>query len=152
MKLNRRNALILLGAAPLGGALATPALAAKPKIFTADGFAIHGADPTEFFNSGKAVTGSPGLVHYWKRTKFLFVSMENMQQFAKDPPRYVPQYGGYCAFAVARGELKETVPEAWTIYKGKLYLNQTLAIRTQWKADMPGNIAKANKFWPGLVS
>lgn len=36
--------------------------------------------------------------------------------FEANPEAYAPQYGGYCAYAVSKGDTATTDPEAWTIY------------------------------------
>ena len=57
---------------------------------------------------------------------------------------------------MSRGYYATTVPEAWHIHEGKLYLNFSLAVRERWRKDIPGNIAKADKNWarlqPGAMS
>ena len=42
--------------------------------------------------------------------------------FKADPVRYAPQFEGFCAVALARGEVREASPEYWLIIDGKLYL------------------------------
>ena len=49
------------------------------------------------------------------------------------------------------GYLATTIPEAWTIYEGKLYLNASLRARELWLRDIPGNIAKGQANWPGIL-
>ncbi|MEO1370237.1 MAG: YHS domain-containing (seleno)protein, partial [Acidobacteriota bacterium] len=64
---------------------------------------------------------------------------------------YAPQYGGYCAWAVAQGSTAGIDPESWKIVDGKLYLNYSPKIQKRWEADIPGHIEAADKSWPGLV-
>ena len=59
--------------------------------------------------------------------------------FKKDPTKYEPQYGGWCAYAMgAKGEKVEINPETFKIVDGKLYLfynrffSNTL---TDWNKD-----------------
>lgn len=47
--------------------------------------------------------------------------------------------------------IEGTDPEAWTIFKGKLYLNYSKSVRNQWSQDIPGNIAKGEKNWPKVL-
>ena len=51
---------------------------------------------------------------------------------------------------MSRGYAVDTDPKAFTIVDGKLYLNHTLAVRSTWKKNIPGNIAKADRNWPGV--
>ena len=71
--------------------------------------------------------------------------------FIANPEKYAPQFGGYCAYAVSKGATATTVPEAWTIVDGKLYLNYSTDVQKLWRQDIPGNIAAANKNWPDVL-
>ena len=73
------------------------------------------------------------------------------QLFVENPDTYAPQYGGYCAKALSEGNMASTVPEAWDVVDGKLYLNYSLDVQRQWKGDVPGNIAKADAKWPEIL-
>ena len=64
------------------------------------------------------------------------------------PEKYAPRYGGYCAYAVARGGKAPTDPKAWTVVDGRLYLNYSLEVRRLWEKDIPGSIAAADRNWP----
>jgi hypothetical protein len=70
----------------------------------------------------------------------------------KDPERYAPQYGGYCAYGVAVNGLFDVEPDAWTIFEGKLYLNKDKKIMGLWSKDIPGHIKKADMNWPGVLN
>ncbi|WP_282955834.1 YHS domain-containing (seleno)protein, partial [Vibrio harveyi] len=79
-------------------------------------------------------------------------SAENRDAFAKNPEKFAPQYGGYCAWAVSKGYTAKIDPNAWSIENGKLYLNYSKSVQATWEEDIPGNIASANKHWPTLLS
>jgi len=147
--LTRRKALGLIAATPL---FARPAFAASPEVFAVDGVAIRGADPVAFFTQGAPVIGSSDHALSWKGAAWHFASAENMAQFEADPAAFAPQYGGYCAFAASKGGIATTVPEAWTVYEDKLYLNYSTNVRSIWLQDVPGNIAKADANWPGILA
>lgn len=147
--LTRRTLLTAaVAAAPAAAFLTRPAMAAEPEVFSEGGIAIRGADPVAFFTEGAPVTGSPDHALMWNGTTWHFASAENMELFIADPSAYAPQYGGYCAFAMASGYIASTVPEAWTVHEGKLYLNYSTSIRGRWERDIPGNIEKADANWP----
>lgn len=76
-----------------------------------------------------------------------FSSQENLNMFRDDPDRYAPEYGGYCAYAMSRGFVVSTDPDAWTIEGEKLYLNYSLGVRKTWLKDVPGYIARADENW-----
>ena len=131
--------------------VAFPALAKEPVFATGEG-AIRGYDPVAYFSEGKRVKGSPEFSHEWNGAQWLFSSADNREVFRQEPERYAPQYGGYCAYAVANGYTATTEPEAWTIVDDRLYLNYSLGVRKKWAKDIPGNIKKANNNWPGVLN
>ena len=128
--------------------------AAKPQIYSnsSTGIAINGYDPVAYFKQSKPVEGHAKFSTKWHGATWHFSSEENKTQFVNAPQKYAPQYGGYCAFAVSYGSTATTVPEAWSIVKGKLYLNNSIGVRSRWKTDIPGYIRKANKNWPGVLN
>ena len=72
---------------------------------------------------------------------------ENLDQFKKNPERFAPQYNGYCAFALSRGDLADISPDAWEIVDGKLYLSFSLDIKNAWEHDKVNYIKKADRRW-----
>jgi hypothetical protein len=80
-----------------------------------------------------------------------FASAAHRDAFVADPERYAPQYGGYCAWAVAHGKTAGVDPQAWKIVGGKLYLNYSKDIQRQWEEDVPGYVEKADANWPKLL-
>ena len=113
--------------------------------------AIDGTDPVAYFTEGKAVKGSSGFTHRWKGAAWRFKNAANRDAFAASPEKYSPQFGGYCAWAVSQGYTAGIDPEAWKIVRGKLYLNYSKGVQEQWVEDIPGNIAKAESNWPGVL-
>ncbi len=127
---------------------ATPALAQKPEVFADAGAAIRGYDPVAYFTEGKPVRGEAQHAHQWNGATWRFASRQNRDAFAAAPEKYAPQYGGYCAYGVANGYTVSTVPEAWTVRDGKLYLNYSTGVRRKWLEDPDGYIRKADTNWP----
>lgn len=129
------------------------ALAAKSEIYinSATGIAIGGIDPVAYFTQGRHVEGRAEFEVMWKGAPWYFASAENRELFLSAPEDYVPQYGGYCAFAMAQGAFATTVPEAWSIRKGKLYLNYSLGVRGLWLEQPDQLIELANENWPGVL-
>jgi YHS domain-containing protein len=114
------------------------------------GVAIKGYDPVAYFTMSKPVKGDKDHVVNWMGATWRFASAGNRDLFEKDPEKYAPRYGGYCAYGVANNYLVKIDPKAWTVYEGRLYLNYSLDVREQWKGDIPGNIMKADDNWPRL--
>ena len=113
--------------------------------------AIEGTDTVAYFTEGKTVKGSSGFTHQWKGATWRFKNAANRDAFAASPEKYSPQFGGYCAWAVSQGYTAGIDPEAWKVVQGKLYLNYSKGVQSQWVEDIPGNIAKAESNWPGVL-
>lgn len=112
--------------------------------------AIEGYDPVAYFTEGKPVEGRGAHEFEWKGANWRFASAANRERFAESPEMYAPQYGGYCAWAVSQGYTARIDPAAWRVVDGKLYLNYSKGVQRQWSEDIPGNIAKGNRNWPGI--
>ena len=126
------------------------AVSQKSSIFEKDGKALGGYDVVAYFNLGEPKKGIDSLSTNWNNTTWLFSSASNLELFKQSPEKYVPQYGGYCAYGTAEGHKAPTQPDAWAIIEGKLYLNYNKKVKAIWDKDQPGYIEKANKNWPDL--
>ena len=148
--MNKRRLLVTAMAL---AAITASARAGEPEIFTGllPGIAVGGYDPVAYFKDGAPREGSAAFMTEWQGVMWRFSSAENLAAFKQNPQSFAPQYGGYCAFAVAKGATAKGEPLAWTIAGGKLYLNYSKAVRSTWRQDIPGNIAKADGNWPGVL-
>jgi hypothetical protein len=114
-------------------------------------YAIDGYDPVAYFEEGKAVHGKVELAYDHRGARWLFSNEARRQKFIKTPAAFAPQYDGYCAYGVSRGNLVTVDPRAWTVRDGKLYLNYSLEIRKQWLSDVQARIQKADAIFPTLA-
>jgi YHS domain-containing protein len=140
--------LVLLAAILLSPA----AIAQKAQVFSDRDGAIRGHDPVAYFDRKGPVKGTKQFSHAWRGATWHFASAENRDRFATAPEKYAPQFGGYCAYAVANGYTADIDPNAWSIVDGKLYLNYSLRIRERWNKDIPGYIRKGDANWPGVLT
>lgn len=113
-----------------------------------EGVAIHGYDPVAYFAEQKPMKGLSEYHAAYQGSTFYFVSAANRDRFAADPAKFSPQYGGFCAFGMAKGYKAAIDPAAFTVVGDKLYLNYSDTVRSQWTSDIPGYIRKANANWP----
>ena len=130
------------------GLLAGPAWADKAINKSSAGVAIKGYDVLAYFVDAKPVRGSAQFSHPWNGATWQFASAANRDRFAKDPEAYAPQYGGYCAYGMAKDSVVDIDPEAWRIVEGKLYLNYSQGVQRQFLADVPGLVMAADRNWP----
>ena len=79
--------------------------------------------------------------------KHLFSSKENKELFEKDPEKYLPAYGGYCAFGVSLGVLFPVEIDRWEIIDGRLILQFSEEFKKKYEEDTNGNIKKADDNW-----
>lgn len=56
------------------------------------------------------------------------------------------------AIATSSGMSDMIDPIAWSIVDDKLYLNLSLNVRRKWSKDFPGDFARADANWPGVLN
>jgi YHS domain-containing protein len=118
------------------------------------GFVAEGYDVVGYFNN-KAEKGDIKFITTYDRVKFKFSTKENLETFKKAPKKYIPAYGGFCAYALgAKGKKVSIDPETFEIRDGKLYLfynswgTNTLKL---WKKENPEKLKeKADKHWKNI--
>lgn len=117
------------------------------------GQAIKGYDTVSYFQQESPLKGVEEFSFEYKGATWLFANEENLNLFKQNPEKYIPQYGGWCAYGVAHAnDFVETDPKkAHTIVDGKLYLNYSKSIKEKWQEDTEENIKIANKNWPILL-
>lgn len=149
--LSRRIVLTFLAAAPATAFLASRVRADTPPIYSEGGIALGGTDPVAYFTEGRPVSGSAEHEVVWGGATWRFATAEHRAAFEANPDAYAPQYGGWCAWAVAEGYTASTVQNAWRIVDGKLYLNFSRGVQRRWERDIPGNILRADANWPAVL-
>jgi YHS domain-containing protein len=109
--------------------------------------AIKGYDTVAYFTEGKAVKGSSDFKHKWNGAEWKFLSKKNLDLFKARPEKYAPQYGGYCAYAMADGKKVAIDPKSFDVRNGRLYLNYSKGVQKKWKADITKYIKEADTKW-----
>src|SRR5258708_816740 len=116
------------------------------------GVALKGYDAVAFFKQGKPVKGNSGIESTYQGATYLFASTADKTDFDKDPAKYVPQYGGFCAYGVANGmPTGISDPDAFVVYNGKLYVCGNQASLKSFKSNIDSNIDKADTNWRQLT-
>jgi YHS domain-containing protein len=118
---------------------------------TMGGIALHGFDPVAYFTQNKAVLGKPQLTATHHGVTYEFASKEDQTAFQANPEKYVPQFGGFCAFATSVGVKADADPHEFVVSGGKLYVNNSEQAQTLFQKDVPGNIQKADHNWPDVA-
>lgn len=120
-----------------------------------EGIALSGYDPVSYFVSNEPKLGDKKLSAKHQGVIYHFSSQKNKDTFLKSPASYLPQYGGWCAFAMGDyGEKVEVNPKTFKIVDGKLYLfynsllNNTLK---NWNKNEKKLKAQADKNWKTIT-
>jgi len=119
-----------------------------------DNVAVKGYDPVAYFKINEAVKGSDKLAVYHQGVTYYFSSVENKEEFKRNPSKYEPEYGGWCAYAMgAKGEKVSIDPGTFKIVNGKLYLfynrNFTNTLKS-WNKDETNLRSKADVNWKNI--
>ena len=112
-----------------------------------NGVILKGYDPVAYFTRHQAVKGNPAIQTRFGGAIFYFVSEADKVAFSKNPSRYVPQYGGFCAYHLSRGKMMDSDPANFFIYKGKLYVCADADSVKEFRSNIDENIRKADDYW-----
>ena len=118
-----------------------------------DKLAVDGYDVVAYFEN-MAVQGSKDLTTSHNGIQYRFSSRKNLEAFSAQPEKYLPKYGGWCAYAMAQtGDKVEINPKTFKIINGELYLfynklfNNTL---DSWNKNERELLPKADSNWARL--
>ena len=119
--------------------------------------ALEGYSPVSYLDLGIAQRGVKEFKSEYEKIVYYFTSEEQKATFDKNPERYLPQYGGYCAFGVYAGAKFRPDPNKFIVEDGKYFLylyNIELDAQQLWLAESNHNglMKKANANWSKLKS
>ena len=113
---------------------------------TKKGFVAEGYDVVSYFTETEPLKGKKKYQVTYDGAKFKFSSEKNAVLFEENPTKYVPQYGGYCAYAIAAKKTKMSVDaEKYEIRDGKLYLFYSSWFSSALTAWKEGDTKKLQK-------
>ena len=135
--------------------LATPLHAGVPGSTSAinldaGGLALRGYDPVAYFETGRPTHGMATISESYAGARYWFATEAHRQAFVKDPVKYLPQFGGFCAVGTSFGEKVDVDPETGKVVNGKLYLNNNQKAQEIFDTDTAGTISRAEKNWPAV--
>jgi YHS domain-containing protein len=108
---------------------------------------LKGYDPVAYFTQNKAIKGNAKYQSTYQGATYYFSSAADLAIFKRNPSKYVPQYGGFCAYHESKGEMKDSDPAAFLIYKGKLYVCSAADSAKDFRSNIDENIRKADDYW-----
>jgi YHS domain-containing protein len=116
--------------------------------------ALQGYSPVSYLDLGLAQKGLKEFKSEYQKVIYYFTSAEQKAKFDKNPEKYLPQYGGYCAFGVYAGAKFRVDPNKFIVEDGKYYLflyNIELDAQQLWLNEKHGDLVKkANENWKNL--
>lgn len=115
-----------------------------------NGLAIEGYDPVAYFTLGEATPGKTGITSTYIGVTFQFALESHKILFDRNPEQYLPAYGGWCAWAAAKGNLADIDPEAFVVHDERLFLNFNNRLNRRFSNDLENLIRMADDNWPGL--
>ncbi|WP_343560631.1 YHS domain-containing (seleno)protein [Kiloniella sp. b19] len=127
-------------------ALGTVAAKATETLITG----ASGYDLVAYFTEDRAVEGSTAHTAIHEGVTYLFSKAEHKDAFEADPAKYLPAYGGYCAFGAAVGKKFPIDPHAFKVVDGKLYLNNNKKVQDRWLTDIAGYIKLGDDNWENI--
>jgi YHS domain-containing protein len=120
----------------------------SPLNVDASGLALRGYDPVAYFETGKPTHGMATISATYGGARYFFATPAHRAAFLKEPHKYLPQFGGFCAVGTSFGEKVDVDPETGKIVKGKLYLNNGPKAQSIFDSDPVQTISKAEQNWP----
>lgn len=127
----------------------------KSEIYNVEGVALDGYDPVAYFVQGEAKKGYKAESVKYEEVSYYFSSTKNRLLFQENPQKYLPNYGGWCAYAVAEASTKmEPDPTQWQIENDELILftsswmtKLTGSLKDEWNEDPRGYEFRADSNW-----
>ena len=139
----------------VGTLTVTPAFAIDEVLVTADtatpNLAVQGYDVISY-RTGTPTEGSRAFTADFEGATYRFASQANLDTFNTNPARYVPAYGGFCAYGVSKGKKFDVDPTAFKVVDDVLYLNYNKSIQKKWAKKQDKYIGKADGNWSNIRS
>ena len=112
--------------------------------------ALRGYDVTTYGAATKPLAGKAEFSVVEGGATYYFANEANATAFKANPARYLPSYGGFCAYGVSVGKKFDGDPNIFIIVDNRLHLNLNDEIHQAVLADTIGAIAKADQIWSSI--
>lgn len=114
-----------------------------------EGIALQGFDVVAY-HSGEAKPGVSAITAEHEGVMWFFATEENRELFLNNPDQYLPEFGGFCAYAIGRGYPVTADPAVFVVDSGKLYLFFDGTVKSVWQQSQRDMLPKAALNWPKL--
>jgi YHS domain-containing protein len=117
--------------------------------------AIQGYSPVSYFEKGRAEEGRKEFAVEHEGVLYYLTSAEQMEKFKTHPEKYVPAYGGWCAYGMAIEKKFPIDPSCFKVVDSRLFLflkNKEVDALELWnKEDETEFTRKADQYWDSLM-
>ena len=120
-------------------------------VATGTPLALRGYDPVSYFTAQDPLSGNAKFAVVHNGATYYFANAANRDAFLVEPERYLPSFGGFCAFGVSVGKKFDGDPAIFKIENGRLHLNLNEEIHQMFVADVTAAVTKADQTWPGIA-
>jgi YHS domain-containing protein len=112
-----------------------------------DRLMLKGHDVVAYWTLGRHALGSAQFKSVYEGVTFRFMSAEHKALFDKEPKKYLPEYGGYCANGIVYGIPWGGDADAWRMDNGRLFIFGGAGSKAGFELDLKANTALADKYW-----
>ena len=112
--------------------------------------AIGGYDLVSYHQNSGPIAGNGHNLANYEGNIYAFANANNKSKFQANPAKYLPAFGGFCAYGASLGKKFYGDPTVYTVVDGTLYLNLDKKVQSIWNKDRSGNITEANKLWASI--
>lgn len=121
------------------------------KNIPASGVALDGYCPVAYFAVNKPVKGDAKYAVEYKDVIYYLVNADAKAAFQKNPEKFIPAYGGWCAFGMAIGDKFPIDPTNFKIVNGRLHVflrNRNVDAMQLWNKGIEADYEKkASAHW-----
>jgi YHS domain-containing protein len=117
-----------------------------------NGVILDGYDPVAFFTDNKPVLGTTAFQSTYRGAIYHFASAAHKEMFDKEPAKYEPQFGAFCAYAVSVGRTAPIDVNTFSIINGRLVVQHNARAVGLWNKDPQLSLKHADKYWPAVAA
>jgi YHS domain-containing protein len=137
----------LLAAAGLAALAGCGTVMSTVKDGADDNLMVGGNDPVAYFTESRAVKGDPAIKAIYQGLAYRFATQANKAAFERDPARYVPAYGGFCASGAPYALKARIGFDTFKVVDNRLYFFGGPRSKRNWEMDEKKNIEVGDAYW-----
>jgi YHS domain-containing protein len=111
---------------------------------------LLGYDPVAYFTAGKPTRGKHTLPATHDGRTYYFSGEDTRRTFLANPPKYEPQYGGFCSNGAAYRVKLGSDPTQFVVRDGRLFIFGDVMGKEFWLLDPETNIKRGDSLWPSI--